>query len=51
MIEFNMPDLCKCGHPEHSHLWGECWGCHNRHEFVIDNLQLIENLAKERNLV
>jgi hypothetical protein len=24
--------LCRCGHPEHDHLWPTCWGCNRRTE-------------------
>jgi hypothetical protein len=57
-------DKCLCGHRSYNHYLGfhgpYCQGCsvwgtsaynNYRHEFKLDNLALIEKLAKERGLV
>jgi hypothetical protein len=62
MKESNLP--CTCSHEKEYHLYSEngyyiCYACYGkgaslkvrRHGFKLDNLKLIEDLAKERKLV
>jgi hypothetical protein len=51
----NEPCICKHMAINHSNFVNECWyavqsGCNCR-KFKLDNLSLIENIAKERGLV
>jgi hypothetical protein len=61
-----MIEKCICGHPrslhfpEDSYFYARCDGCHDLyvkkhplgyvHEFQLDNLKYVEDLAKERKL-
>jgi hypothetical protein len=52
-----MSNLCKCGHYQTVHIpappWPICMYCQEKanHEFELDNLSLIENLADKKGLV